>query len=68
MRSFFRSEILAEMSSISNLLRTFSPDELEDLCSPRLSLEMLLRLLHDFHPGLSGTFEDEIIFQKRNPS
>ena len=29
---------------------------------------MLLGLLHDFRPGLSGTFEDEINFKKWNPS
>ena len=48
--------------------RIYVWEVLPKIWSLRLSLEMLLRLLHDFHPRLSGTFEDEINFQKWNPS
>ena len=54
------------MNSKSGLSRIFSPDVLETLCSPKLTFQIQLRWLYDFLPGLSGTFEDQIGFQKQN--
>ena len=36
------------------------------LCSPKLTFGIQLRWLHDFDPGLSDIFEDQINYQKRN--
>ena len=67
-KSAFRSAIWVEMNSISGLSTIFSPDVLETLRSPKLTFRMQLRWPHDFDPGLSGMFEDQINFQKRNQS
>ena len=56
------------MNSISGLSTIFSPDVLETLRSPKLTFESELRWPHDFLLGLSGMFEDEINYQKCNPS
>ena len=66
-KSIFRSRIGAEMGSISDFSRIFSPDVLETLRSPKLTFQIQLRWLHDFLPKLSGTFEDQINYQKWNP-
>ena len=67
-KSSFRSAIWVEMNSKSDLSRIFSPDVLETLRSPKLTFESELRWLYDFLPKLSGTFEDQINYQKWNPS
>ena len=56
------------MGSISDFSRIFSPDVLETLRSPKLTFQIQLRWLYDFLPKLSGTFEDQINYQKWNPS
>ena len=56
------------MNSKSGLSTIFIPDVLETLRSPKLTFESELRWLFDFDPGLSGMFEDEINYQKRNQS
>ena len=56
------------MNSKSGLSTIFSPDVLETLRSPKLTFESELRWLYDFLPKLSGTFEDQINYQKWNPS
>ena len=67
-RSIIRSGIRVETDSKSGLWRIFIPDVLETLCSPKLTFQIQLRWLYDFLPGLSGTFEDQISFQKQNQS
>ena len=56
------------MNSKSGLSTIFSPDVLETLRFPKLTFQMQLRWLFDFDPGLSGMFEDQISFKKRNQS
>ena len=56
------------MNSKSGLSRIFSPDVLETLRSPKLTFQIQLRWLYDFVPRLSGIFEDQINYQKWNPS
>ena len=56
------------MNSKSDFSRIFLPDVLETLRSPKLTFQMQLRWLHDFDPGLSDIFEDQINYQKRNQS
>ena len=59
MRSIFRSEILVKVSSISNFSRTFSPDELEDLRSPKLERASQLGLHRDFAPKVINLFQKD---------
>lgn len=54
---------------IQNMLYNIFASTIQQcLCSPKLSFGIQLQLLHDFAPGLSGMFEDQISFQKRNQS
>ena len=52
------------MGSISDFSMIFLPDVLETLCSPKLTFQIQLRWLYDFLRKLSGTFEDQINYQK----